>query len=273
MMVNCAPAKCLCLPDLVPAQAFVRAGAAGGIRNAGDERGWTCASGGAVALGLRAALRFYRCVLPQFMPGLATLARLLPSVRAFGLATLAGVPSIRARPSVSVAAFALGSRPALQFWRGGLSSVCARHCGSIAVFCLGSRLLFAALRQTGRLAVSYVPVPPGRDRHSCVLAVLARLSAFAGSLRVWSFLCGDLDGVAGDAGERGRGLRGNGAGGAAFVHLCAAALALQCFPRGVRWGCAPQTAPKSLRLSGLSSRCGGVMLVRIRAVTRAHGKT
>ena len=56
----------------------------------------------------------------------------------------------------------------------------------------------------------------------------------------------------------------NGAGGAAFVRLCAAALVLLCFPPGVRWGCAPQTAPKSLRLSGLSSRCGGAALVRIR---------
>ena len=59
------------------------------------------------------------------------------------------------------------------------------------------------------------------------------------------------------------GLRGNGTGGAALVRFCATALALQCFPRGERWGCAPQTAPKSLRLSGLSSRCGGVMLGQI----------
>ena len=141
-----------------------------------------CGSIAAFCLSLRPALRFYRRVLPQFMPGLATLARLLPSVRAFGLAVLAE----------------------------RLSSVCARHCGSIAVFCLGSRLLFAALRQTERLAVSCVPVPPGRDRHSCVLAALARLSAFVGSLRVWPFICGDLDGVTGDAGngERGTGLRG-----------------------------------------------------------------
>ena len=81
----------------------------------------------------------------------------------------------------------------------------------IAAFCVRSRLLFAALRQTGRLAVSCVPVPPGRDRHLCVLVMSARLSAFAGSLRVWPFLCGDPDGVA-----RGRGGRRteNGAGGA-----------------------------------------------------------
>ena len=29
------------------------------------------------------------------------------------------------------------------------------------------------------------------------------------------------------------------------VRFCANVLALRCFPRGVRWGCAPQTAPKS----------------------------
>ena len=121
----------------------------------------------------------------------------------------------------------------------------------IAAFCVRSRLLFAALRQTGRLAVSCVPVPPGRDRHLCVLVMSARLSAFAGSLRVWPFLCGDPDGVA-----RGRGGRRteNGAGGAAFVPLCVVILVLKFFPRGVRWGLrAPKPAPKSLRLSGLSS--------------------
>ena len=74
-------------------------------------------------------------------------------------------------------------------------------------------------------------------------------------------------------GERKTGLRRNGAGGAAFVRFCAGALTLQVFPRGVRWGLrAPKPAPKSLRLSGLSSRCGGVALVRNRrAVARAYG--
>ena len=60
-------------------------------------------------------------------------------------------------------------------------------------FCLGSRLLFAAWRQTGRLAVACISIPPGRERHSCVLAVSVRSSAFVGSLRVWPFLYGDLD--------------------------------------------------------------------------------
>ena len=59
-----------------------------------------------------------------------------------------------------------------------------------------------------RLAVSCVPVPPGRDRHSCVLDVSARLSALAGSFRVCTFLYGDLDGLPGrgDGVTRGTGL-------------------------------------------------------------------
>ena len=76
-------------------------------------------------------------------------------------------------------------------------------------FALGSRLLFV-LRQTGRLAISCVPIPPGRDRHSCVLAVSVRLSALAGSLRVWPFLYGDPDGRRRDAEDAGT---GNGVGG------------------------------------------------------------
>ena len=124
----------------------------------------------------------------------------------------------------------------------GLSSGAGRvrEC-ALRGLCLGSRLLFDALRQTGRLAVSCVPVPPGRDRHSRVLVVSVRLSALAGSLRVCTFLYGDPDGLPG-RGERS--YEGDGAGGAAFVRLYAIALALQCFPRGVRWGCAPQTCAK-----------------------------
>ena len=93
---------------------------------------------------------------------------------------------------------------------------------------------------------------------SHVLVMLARLSVLAGSLRGCAFISGDLDGLPGTR-ERGTGL-------AALVRFCAVTLALKCFPRGVRWGYAPQTAPKSLRLSGLSSRCGGAGLVRIRGL-------
>ena len=168
--------------------------------------------------------------------------------------------------------FALGLRMALRFCCGGLPSVCAWLCGSVAVVCLGSRLSFFLCQEK-------------RDGLRCLAFLFRRVEiairAFslclygylplAGSLRVWPFLYGDLDGLPG-RGERETGLRRNGAGGVDFARLCAAALALLCFPRGVRWGCAPQTAPKSLRLSGLSSRCGGAALAQIRcAVTRAHG--
>ena len=118
------------------------------------------------------------------------------------------------------------------FCRGDLPSVHVRHCGSVAGFCLwfasgiavllrgfafGLRLpsrfyrrvclwftpvFFPLSGKKRRLAICSVPVPPGRDRHSCVLAVSVRLSAFVGSLRVWPFLYGDLDGLPG-CGERG----------------------------------------------------------------------
>ncbi len=162
--------------------------------------------------------------------------------------------------AVLFGAFALGVRPYLRFCRGGLLGArpALRLCrGFLPRF---TPVFFPLSGKKRRLAVSCVPVPPGRDRHSRVFVVSVRLSALAGSFRACAFLYGDLDGLPG----RGDGVtRGDGVGGAAFVRLCAAASALICFPLGERWGCAPQTAPKSLRLSGLSSRCGGVALVRI----------
>ncbi len=176
------------------------------------------------------------------------------------------------------------SRSVLRFCCGDWRSIHIRHCGSGGAFCfrhtsgvaalagrfvLGSRLLFDALRQTGRLAISCVPVPPGRDRHSCVLAVSVRLSAFVGSLRACTFLCGDLDGLP----EYGRtGEREDGATGLAARPLCAFAQAHRLCNsfRGEYVGAArPKPAPKSLRLSGLSSRCGGVMLVQIPIPTKS----
>ena len=173
--------------------------------------------------------------------------------------------------------------------RGGWS---AGRCGSVAAVCLGSRLtlrfywnvlpsvhacLFSFVRKKETACDMLRSYSAGSRSPSCVLAVSVRLSAFVGSLRVCAFLYGDLDGLPGCGG------RGYGVGGAAFVRFCASALALESF-RGEYAGAArPKPAPKSLRLSGLSSgagrvrKCvsrGGVMLVRIRgAVTRAHGKT
>ena len=146
----------------------------------------------------------------------------LPLARARHRGSVAVLPSARGWPCGSVAALFLGSRSALHSCRGfapcasGIAFLLLRcprfvpgfavllrlcpsrvwHCVPVAALYLGSRLLFV-LRQTGRLAIACVPIPPGRDRHSRVLAVLARLSALAGSLRVWPFLEGDPDGLPG----------------------------------------------------------------------------
>ena len=86
--------------------------------------------------------------------------------------------SAHVRRCGSFGALALGACPALRFcWGacprrmsgdtvllGRLPSAHIRLCVSVAVLCLGSRLLFAAWRQTGRLAMCSVPIPPGRDR-------------------------------------------------------------------------------------------------------------
>ena len=71
-----------------------------------------------------------------------------------------------------------------------------RLCGSLEMSCVRFTPVFFPLSgKKRRLAMSCVSIPPGRDRHSCVLAVLARLSALVGSLRNCAFICGDLDGV------------------------------------------------------------------------------
>ena len=110
---------------------------------------------------------------------------------------------------------------AMRFCCRVLSSVHACVCGSVGALCLGSRLSFF-LCQEKRDGLRYLAFLFRRSRSPFVRSRGAlRLSAFVGSLRAWPFICGDLDGVTGDAG-----LRGNGAGGAALVRFCAATLAL-----------------------------------------------
>ena len=75
MLVNCGPARRLCLPDLAPAQAIVRAGERTGER-------WE--NGGAMrncCPRARLALRFWRGAYPRFTPGIAFLSRRFSSVR------------------------------------------------------------------------------------------------------------------------------------------------------------------------------------------------
>ena len=118
-----------------------------------------------------------------------------------------------------------------------------------------SRLLFAACAPNRTACLCSVSVPPWVVIAGSAFSDLVRLSGVVGSLRACAFLYGDPDGERRDARDGERSRRRD------RVRFCVIVLALRCFPRGVRWGCAPQTAPKSLRLSGLSSfdsRCGGV---------------
>ena len=132
-----------------------------------------------------------------------------------------------------------------------MSCVCSRlSYVPIDMSCVCSRLLFDAQRQTERLAECSVPIPPWVVIASSAFSDVAWLSDLVDSLRACAFLYGDPDGERRDGGTRDT---ENRVGGAAEERFCVTALALLCFPRGVRWGCAPQTAPKSHWLSGLSS--------------------
>ena len=141
----------------------------------------------------------------------------------------------------------------------GMSCVCSRpSCVPFEMSCVRSRLLFAACAPNRTACVmfrSYSAV--GRDRHSCVLESSVRLSGFMSSLLACAFSCGDPDG-----GRRRRGNAGteNGVGGEAECVFAQAYWLCYVFRGeyagakcGSRTAAAPQTAPKSLRLSGLSS--------------------
>ncbi len=174
----------------------------GAIEAISSARVWLYGSIGAFCFGSRllfvlrqtGRLAVLSHVLPSFMPGSAVLSR----------------------------CFAVGSRRGLRFCRGVLPSVHAGACGSIAVFCRRSRLLFAAWRQTGRLAMPCVPIPPGRDRlraFSRRFSVIC-LSGFTSGLCVYLWRSRRV------TGETRYGVRGYGAGGAAFVRFYAATSAL-----------------------------------------------
>ena len=104
-------------------------------------------------------------------------------------------------------------------------------------------------KQDGLRGVPFL-FPPWVEIAGRAFSSVVRLSDFMGSLRACAFSGGDPDGGRRDEGTERRGERSRRQGVRALFVIT---LALICFPRGVRWGSAPQTAPKSLRLSGLSS--------------------
>ena len=110
--------------------------------------------------------------------------------------------------------------------RAGAVFVLLRSCGSIGMSCARSRpsyvpigmsyarsrLLFAALRQTERLAICSVPVPPWVGIAIRAFSMAVRLSDLVGSFRACAFLYGDPDGVT--KRRRNAGDAENGVGGA-----------------------------------------------------------
>ena len=163
MSVYYRPARRKCLPVLAPAQAFVRAGV---------RRGEKCGIG---ARGMCA-------------PGDTFLSRRLPFVYAC--------------PRVSVAALALGIRPAMCFCCGGclrytpaisgllrrLPSIRARRCVSVAAFC--PRYTPAVCRMaTNRTACAILRFCSARVEIAIsAFSDVLRLSDFVGSLWACAFL-------------------------------------------------------------------------------------
>ena len=242
-----------------------------------------CGFGGAVCLGVCPALRLWRGVLPWFAFGLCVPVVALPSVRARHRVPVAALPSrapgiaflSQLRPRfafglcVSVGALCLGSRSvfaflsqlcpldarlALRLWRGGYVRFAPAVCRTDGGIAFGVRL--SSLFYCGVLpSVHACCLPCDKQDGLRYLAFLFRRVEIA--IRAFSrrcsviCLCGFTSGLAVCLWRSRRGTRdgvtrrtGHGAGGAALVRLCASALALQVFPPGVRWGCAPQTCAK-----------------------------
>ena len=153
------------------------------------------------------------------------------------------VPPVLAPAEGLVRAGAVLRGGGIRDWgRGGLPSFTPGLAVLLRCFAVGSRLSFF-LCQEKRDSLRYLAFLFRRGSRSPFVRSRGalRLSPSVGSLRACAFICGDLDGLPGTRGTR---ERGYGAGGAALVRFCAGASALSCFPRGVRWGCAPQTCAK-----------------------------
>ena len=274
----------------------------------GDERGWRGGSGGVIGFGARPAMQLCwgRLDLARggccgAVAGLA-LVYLYPCgfvavVCAWRCGSVGAVALARVRRCVSVAAL-----PSRAFGGAFLLPRCPRarlasrschgvtlargwHCGSGGAITFGVRL--SSLFYCGDLP-SFTPAVCRMATNRTACGILRSYSAgsrspFARSRGVGAVIClgGFTSGLvvslwrsrrgcrdAGN-GERGTGLAARRLYVFAWAHwLCGV------FRREYVGAARPKPAPKSLRLSGLSSRCGGVGVVRIRAaVTRAHGET
>ena len=144
----------------------------------------------------------------------------------------------------------------MRFYCGGLPSVCAWHCGSVVGICPrfahGIAVLLRWFASVHACLFSFVRKketacdvlrfysagsrsPFVRSRYVCMVICLWQVHF--GFVRFFMAISTGYR-------DAGNGDTGYGDGGAAFVRFCASTLALKCFPRGVRWGCAPPDCAK-----------------------------
>ena len=169
---------------------------------------------------------------------LGACSRLCPRARLASRSCRGASPSVRARLCVPVAALCLGARLALRSCRSfALARLASRSCrGAFPRFT--PAVCLATNRTACDMLRSYSAGSRSPFVRSRSVSAVICLRGFTSGLYVslWRSRRGTRDGV-----TRGT---GHGAGGAALVRFCASALALRRFPRGVRWGCAPQTCAK-----------------------------
>ena len=113
----------------------------------------------------------------------------------------------------SIAVFYVWCTPDMRFRCGVLYLVHVRYTVLLRRFVFDHACCLPPVRQTGRLAGCFVPVPPWVVIAIRAFSDVVRLSNLAGSLRVCAFLYGDPDRERRRRRERGG--RGNGIGGAA----------------------------------------------------------
>ena len=202
MAVKCQPARRKCRPDIVPAQAFVRAGlsCAAMVFNCGampsvhapDLRFWR---GGLPSVYARHCV-FVVAFFSRYMPGSAVLSTRLASVHACCLSCakqdgLRCLAFLFRRVEIAVCAFsrrcggAGAGRRDVGAFHAPRFAFSVRHCGFVVAFFLG---ICPALRFCRSVLPSFTPAvclapnrtacdalrscSAGRDRCSCVLATL-----------------------------------------------------------------------------------------------------
>ena len=134
--------------------------------------------------------------------------------------------------SKSVAAFFVRIMTGVRFYWNVLRSIHACHAFLLECFSFDHACCLPPVRQTERLAICCVPIPPWVE--IAIRAFSNRRFDYQFSPRFTSGL--SVSSWRSRQGTKRRGNAENGVGGAAQERFCVNISALPCFPRGVRWG-------------------------------------